>query len=125
MLIAAIYGLKINYYCDNWPSTDTSMHYSREELTDLEPICLEKNEAFQELKGQIRTIRSKWGKVSGYLNDQGVLNNALRLRGQDIFMDMYDCPEFVHSLFSHISDTIILVAKAVQKEQRESEFPME
>ena len=72
--------------------------------------------------GQMDCIAERWGKISGYLNYQGVLNNALRLRGQDIFLDMYDDPEFVHHLFRHITETMIAVAKAVQKRQRESGF---
>lgn len=122
MLIAEIYGLEVHYYPDNWPSTDTSCHFTREELEGLEPFRLEENRAFHELMGQMDCIAERWGKISGYLNYQGVLNNALRLRGQDIFLDMYDDPEFVHHLFRHITETMIAVAKAVQKRQRESGF---
>ena len=122
MLIAEIYGLEVHYYPDNWPSTDTSCHFTREELEGLEPFRLEENRAFRELMGQMDCIAERWGKISGYLNYQGVLNNALRLRGQDIFLDMYDDPEFVHHLFRHITETMIAVAKAVQKRQRESGF---
>lgn len=122
MLISKIYGLTVHYFSDNWPSTDTSQHFSREQLEKLNPFQLEQNPAFQELMHQMDVIESKWGKISGYLNYQGVLNNALRLRGQEIFLDMYDHPMFVHRLFDHITDTMINVAHAVQKRQRDSGF---
>lgn len=124
MLISLIYGLKVSYYKDNWPSTDTHENLPLETLQNLKPFDLDSNPAFQELMGQMDTIESHFGKISGYLNYQGVLNNAMRLRGQDIFMDMYDDPDFVHFLFDHIANTMIETVKRVQSRQRASGFPI-
>lgn len=125
MLISAIYGLDVHYFKDNWPSTNTADHLTKEQLAAMGPIDLDNNPAFQELMGQMDYIEGKWGKVSGYLNYQGVLNNALRLRGQEIFLDMFDDPDFVHHLFSHIADTMVRAAKRVQARQRASGFDVD
>lgn len=125
MLISMIYGLKVHYFVDNWPSTSPADCYSKEYLSQLKPICLDENPAFCQLERQMDTIEKRWGRISGYLNYQGVLNNAFRLRGQEIFFDMCDDPDFVHFLMNHITETMIAVAKRVQERQRRSGFPID
>ncbi len=125
MLISLVYGLEVHYYVDNWPSTKTEVHYSKQQLTQLPAIDLDANPAFRQLEEQMDLIENKWGRISGYLNYQGVLNNALRLRGQEIFMDMLDDPGFVKKLFEHICLTTIEVAKRVQQRQRKSGFEID
>ena len=77
MLNSKIYGLTVHYFSDNWPSTDTSQHFSREQLEKLNPFQLEQNPAFQELMHQMDVIESKWGKISGYLNYQTIFYKGI------------------------------------------------
>ena len=125
VLISAIYGQKVNYFKDNWPSINTTEHYTKEQLKKIPAFDPEKNPAFLELVNQMDIMEKKWGKISGYLNYQGVLNNAFKLRGQEIFMDMADDPEFADWLFNHICETMSTVAKIVQKRQRSSGFDVD
>ena len=125
ILISAIYGQKIHYFKDNWPSVDTSSHYTKEQLRQIPAFDPETNPAFLELENQMDIIENKWGKISGYLNYQGILNNAFKLRGQEIFYDMTDDPEFANWLFNHIYDTMLKTAKLVQKRQRSSGFEID
>jgi hypothetical protein len=122
LLIAGIYGMKGYYAADNWPSTSPDDCFSMEDLMPLTPIDLDKNPLFQDLTRQMDYIEGKWGKISGYISYQGVLNNAFRLRGQEIFIDMMEEPEFAHDLFEHITETMLNTAKRVQKRQRDSGF---
>jgi len=39
-----------------------------------------------------------YGIISGYIDYQGVLNVAMKLREQDIFLDIYDDPDFACTL---------------------------
>lgn len=55
---------------------------------------------------QMDLIQKKWGKIDGFLNNQGVLNNAFKIRGIDIFADMIEDSSFAHHLFAHITDTM-------------------
>lgn len=126
LIISAVYGQEIHYYKDNWPQIDTSRHYTKEELLAVPPFDPETNPAFRTLWAQMDLIAAKWGKITGYLAYfQGVLNNAMRLRGQDIFFDMEDDPDFVKWLLNHIYETTLAVAKLVQQRQRESGFPID
>ena len=67
-------------------------------------------------------IEKKWGVIHGYLNYQGILNVAMKVRGPDIFMDMILDPEFTHFFLAHIAQTIGDISKLVQARQRESGF---
>jgi hypothetical protein len=126
LIISAVYDQEIHYYKDNWPSTDTSRHYSKEALSAFPRFDPDKNPAFRALSAQMDIIASKWGKISGYMiYYQGVLNNAMRLRGQEIFLDMEDDPDFVKRLLRHIYETSLAVTKLVQQRQRESGFPID
>ena len=122
MLISLIYGLDVVYFKDNWPSAHPNKVLSKEKIENLQPFDLLNNPVMIQLLEQMDTIEKKWGQIQGYINYQGVLNNALRIRGNEIFMDMYEEPEFVHHLFTHIAETMINTSKLIQKRQRESGF---
>jgi hypothetical protein len=100
-----------------------SNHYSKEELLAMPPFDPETNPAFRELCAQMDLIQNKWGKIAGYLNYyQGTLNNALRLRGQEIFFDLEDNPDFTKWLLGRICETSLAVTRLVQERQRSSGF---
>ena len=70
----------------------------------------------------METIRSEWGEIKGYLNWQGVLNNAFHIRGEAIFTDFYDQPELTHHLLDIICEVMIKLGQLVQEKQRNSGF---
>src|SRR5512134_3775059 len=79
--VAAIYGIPILYAPDNWPNCEH--RYLDDEGTDaLTPLDLDHNPFFRDLIRQVDWIASQEGRAEGFLNWQGVLNNAYRLRGQ-------------------------------------------
>jgi hypothetical protein len=63
-------------------------------------------------------IEREFGRIDGYINWQGVLNNAFRLRGQDIFVDMVANPSLAHHLFDVIAQTMIAGMRYVYRRQR-------
>jgi hypothetical protein len=70
-------------------------------------------------------IANRWGAIHGYLNYQGILNIAVKLRGSELFIDMLEDPETIKNFFCHISRTIEMVSKNVQKKQRASGFSVD
>ncbi len=121
-VIARVFGLPLRYAPDRWPVLEPGKPHSVEEIERLDVEKLLEGPLVEALFGQMDAIESEWGKIHGYLNWQGVLNNAFQLRGQDIFLDMIDKPEFVHGFFSTITDVMIRLAKMVQERQRKSGF---
>ena len=122
-VIPKIFGFPLVYEEDRWPVLDKNKKkLTEKEIQKLNIDDLLSSPFVEELFNQIDIIESEWGKIHGYLNWQGVLNNSFHLRGENIFTDFYDRPAFAHHLFSLISDVMIRLALKVQKKQRESGF---
>ena len=121
-VIPKVFGIPLIYATDRWPVFDPEKKLSVGEIGRLDVEKLLEGSFVEELFRQMDAIESEWGKIHGYLNWQGVLNNAFHIRGQDIFLDLHDKPDFVHDFFSSICEVMIRLAKMVQERQRKSGF---
>jgi hypothetical protein len=121
-IIPQVFGLPLHYAADRWPVVGPDEKLSIKEIESLDIEKLLESPFVEELFHQMDIIESEWGKVHGYLNWQGVLNNAFHLRGQEIFFDIYERPDFVHNFFSLICEVMIRLSKKVQERQRKSGF---
>jgi len=117
--IAAIYGIAIVYAADNWPDSERRF-LSDKEIDDLEPPELAVNPFFGRLMEQCDWIARSEGRIAGFVNWQGVLNNAYRLRGERLFTDMIDQPKRCLHLFDCICTTMIEAAERLYDRQRQS-----
>ena len=116
------FGIPLVYAVDRWPAPAPDVKLSIEEIEKLTADKVLQSPVIEELFGQMDLIEAEWGKIHGYLNWQGVLNNAFNIRGQEIFLDMFDRPEFVHHFFALITEVMIGLANRVQERQRKSGF---
>jgi hypothetical protein len=119
--IAAIYGIPIIYATDNWPNCE-HRYLTAEEVDRLEPPGLDANPHFATVMDQVDEIAASEGTVAGYVNWQGVLNNAQRLRGQQLFLDLLDTPARAEHLFECVCQTMIDAARRLHARQRETGF---
>jgi len=117
--VAAIYGIPIIYAEDKWPKCERA-YLNDNQIDNLEPPDLEINPFFQELMKQVEWIASNEGRIEGFINFQGVLNNAYRLRGGKIFYDIVDSPQRCRHLFDCICTTMTEAAKRLYKRQLQS-----
>ena len=122
--VAAIYGVPIVYAVDNWPNCE-HRYLTDEQIDRLEPPDLDRNPHFQKIMKQVAWVAESEGQVVGYINWQGVLNNAQRLRGQQLFLDLLDAPERAKHLFRCVSQTMIEAATRLHARQRETGFEVE
>ena len=90
------------------------------EVEALEPPDLDTNQFFQQLLEQMDWIAVNEGNIEGYLNWQGVLNNAYRLRGENLFCDIIDVPQRCRRLFDCVCTTMIEAAQRLHERQRAS-----
>jgi len=118
-VVAMIYGVPAVYAEDNWPNCEHK-YLSDEQVDKLEPPNLDKNPVLQDIMKQIDWIEQSEGQVHGYLNWQGVLNNAQRLRGEKIFTDLMDSPNRCRHLFGCIYTTMSEGIKRLHKRQEQS-----
>jgi len=117
--IAMIYGLGILYAEDNWPNYEHNP-LTDEEADNLEPPDLDKNPVWQDIMKQCDWIIESEGQLLGYINWQGILNNAQRLRGEKIFFDIMDNPNRCKRLFDCIYTTMSDCIKRLHARQKES-----
>lgn len=119
--IASMFGVPIRYDSEQWPVSE-HFHLSDQEMADLRSVDPSRNPFFQSLLEQVDKIAEMEGKAVGFINWQGVLNNAQRLRGQQLFMDMLMEPEMTLNLLECVTTTMIDAARMLQMRQRESGF---
>jgi Uroporphyrinogen decarboxylase (URO-D) len=121
-VIPQVFGFSLRYAEDRWPCLETEKKLTPAEIEKLDVKALLSGHFVEELFEQMDLIESEWGKINGYLNWQGVLNNAFHLRGQDIFIDISDTPGLTRHFFSLICEVMIKLATMVQQRQRKSGF---
>ena len=124
LLVSMLYGVVPVYSPEGWPDAKPVFD-SMDAFRDLQPIDLDTNVTFRQLENQMEEIAERWGMIHGYLNYQGVINIAAKLRGSALFMDMIDEPKTVKVFFAHIAATIRTVSSRVQARQRESGFDVD
>ncbi|HDP34701.1 MAG TPA: hypothetical protein ENN29_06270 [Candidatus Hydrogenedentes bacterium] len=106
LVVAGIFGVPIEYYQDNWPAA-AHAHLSEEQIRAMSTLRLEDSRFFSLLMEQLDAIEKEFGRIEGYLNWQGVLNNAYRIRGPEILTDLVINPELATHLFAIITETMI------------------
>jgi hypothetical protein len=116
-VMAAIFGIPQAFDRHTWPVTLPS-YLSTSQLEQLEVPDLTQNAFYQDLLTQVDEIAELQGPVAGFVNWQGVLNNALKLRGQQIFLDLVDKPELCHHVFSCICEAMISGLHLLHQKQR-------
>ena len=122
--VAAIYNIPIVYSTNNWPNC-AHQYLTDEEADHLVPPDLDRNPHFRGLMAQVDQIEEMTGTAEGYINWQGVLNNAHRLRGQEIFTDMMVYPERAKRIFGCIAETLTEAAKRLHSRQKTSGFEVD
>lgn len=119
--IAHAFGIPLRYAADRWPMLE-DRKLSVQEIEELQVEQILHSPVVEDLWRQMDILERVWGQIHGYLNWQGVLNNAFNLRGQEIFLDMQDKPKFVHRFFTLITDVMMQFAQKIQERQRQSGF---
>jgi len=114
--LAAIYGLPLVYAENNWPNV-AHRYLTDAQVARLDPPDLGRNEFFCGLLEQVDWIKQREGHVEGYINWQGILNNAHRLRGEELFADLATEPERCRHLFGCICETMTAAIRLLHERQ--------
>jgi hypothetical protein len=114
--IAAIYGLPVVYSENNWPNCAHS-YLTDEQVARLEPPDLDRNPFFGRLMEQVDWIAAHEGRAEGFINWQGILNNAHRLRGEELFADLLTEPDRCRHLFACVCETMTAAIRLLHERQ--------
>jgi hypothetical protein len=121
-VVPLVMGCRLHYAADRWPVISERPKSTLAEWASVDVQELASGPVMQDLARQMDVIEAKAGKIHGYLNWQGVLNNAFNVYGEHIFLDMIEQPDLAHRFFGLITDLMITLAKRVQERQRRSGF---
>lgn len=89
-------------------------------ISDDEALCfkapeLEKSPVWKQVEEQIEWLQKEYGKVQSAINLQGILNLALDLRGESIFIDMYQNEQAAENLFNECYSLSVAVGKRLSE----------
>ncbi len=121
LTMALIFGIGADYYADNWPAARHD-YLSEQAIMALKVPDLPSVPVMSHILEQMEVIEREFGRIEGYLNWQGVLNNAFRIRGPEIFSDLMMNPELANHLFDLITQTMIAGMRLVYERQAETGF---
>jgi hypothetical protein len=101
-LVSEMLGCRVEY-SDNAPPLVIPAH--REDLEiDIEEVF--RSPAFRRLERLVDALKDRFGHVVGDVNWAGILNLALDLRGQAVFLDMADRPEEIKRFFGRLAEVM-------------------
>ncbi|MBU0513817.1 MAG: hypothetical protein KJ621_03500 [Proteobacteria bacterium] len=106
VMLPAVFGCEIIYKDDALPWA-MPLNLSKEECDRLARPDLTKVSPMKEMFGQIDHFKSKYGRVVGDINTTGVQNLALKLRGDELYIDYFEDPEFSHRLLRFCTECMI------------------
>jgi uroporphyrinogen-III decarboxylase len=112
-VIPALFGAQIKF-SENLAPAPIPLELDRQAVMDLRVPDIRTTWPLRQLLEDAQELQRDFGFVLGDVNTDGVLNTALALRGQALFLDFSDDPDLVEHLFAVIADTIAQVAQAIR-----------
>ena len=101
-LISQMLGCEVRY-SENRPPQVVPRNADK---LDVAPDKAFASPAFRDFQRLIEQLKDRYGRVCGDVNWAGILNVALDLRGQDVFVDMMTNPDDARQGFSRLADVI-------------------
>jgi hypothetical protein len=113
-VIPALMGVEIRF-SDNQAPWNIPANLGREEILALRVPDIESTWPMSEWIPQMDALEKEFGFLTGDFNTGGVINTALELRGQQLFLDMLEDPELTSHLFRVVAETTVKVAAYVRR----------
>jgi hypothetical protein len=117
-VVGQFFGHSIEYFADKWPVA-TGELLTDEAAAALAVPNVENHPCFHAIARQVEAARKLTGEARGFLNWQGVLNTAFKLRGEQIFVDILADPPLANHILQTVAATMIRGVKALYQVQKE------
>jgi hypothetical protein len=101
-IISDMLGCQVDYVADGPPQ----VRAANLELLDVSPERAFQSAAYKKLTNLVESLKARYGYLAGDVNWGGVLNAALDLRGQNLFMDFFDAPEATVVFLKTIAEVV-------------------
>lgn len=113
-LIPMLFGCNVTYHIDGPPDV-IPLNLCDEEVMKLKVPDLKTTYPISKLIEMMNELEMEYGYLEGDADWSGVLNHALDIRGNQIFMDMYDDSKAADHLFEILSLTVLDFTKLLLK----------
>jgi uroporphyrinogen-III decarboxylase len=112
-VVPAVLGADVVFRDDQapWPRP---VEMPDAQIMALESPDIEATSPMREFIADMDLLEAEYGALLGDYDTDGILNTALCLRGQRLFLDFRQNPELVHHLFAVIAETQVRVASYVR-----------
>ena len=110
-LLQEMLGCRVEYFAAAPPA----VHCSEDDSLHVDVEAAFASPTFKRFVKLCDRLEYKFGYLAGDVNYSGILNLALDIRGQNIFIDMTDRPDAVKCFFSEIAEVIERFADYVKK----------
>jgi uroporphyrinogen-III decarboxylase len=114
VMLPAIFGCEIVFEDGALPWA-MPLNLSKEQCDKLTVPELENVTPMKDMLEQIDHLKTKYGRVTGDINTTGVQNLALKLRGDELYIDYFEDPDFCHRLFEFCAKSMIVLWKMIYK----------
>jgi methanogenic corrinoid protein MtbC1/uroporphyrinogen-III decarboxylase len=99
VMLPAVFGCEIVYEKHALPWA-MPLNLSEDEVMKLQIPDIFNAYPMTQMIGQIEYLKNKYGRVVGDINTTGVLNLALKIRGDQLYIDFFENPELCHHLLN-------------------------
>ncbi len=114
VMLPSVFGCEIVFKADALPWA-IPLNLSEDEVRKLEVPELFNAYPMKDMIKQIDYLQDKYGKVIGDINITGVQNLALKIRGDQLYIDYFENPELAHHLLKICTESIIQLFQFVYK----------
>jgi hypothetical protein len=111
-LVSEMLGCKVRYQAHAAPEVIPAQRESLE----IDPEVPFHSAAFRRVERLRDQLKTRYGRVLGDINWNGVLNAAMDLRGQDVLMDFRDAPAKMQLQFVRLAEVLERFAGRMQAE---------
>ena len=113
-VVPALLGVEVRFAANQapWP---VARNLSRDEALALRKPSIDTASLMVLLLRDLAALEREFGHVIGDLNTDGVLNTALLLRGQELFIDMLEAPDVAEHVFRVVAETQAEVAQRIRE----------
>lgn len=116
-LLSEMFGCNVEYKSDSSPQV---IPLELEDTTQLDISSVFDSPAYKRVIRLAESLKTSYGDIVGDINWGGVLNVALDVRGQNLFMDMFDKPEETRVFFKKIVFVLDRFTSEIQSQTKTS-----
>lgn len=112
VMLPAVFGCETVFEKEGLPWA-VPLNLSEDRIKSLEVPDLLRAYPMTEVLRQIDTLKNKYGRVVGDINTTGVQNLALKIRGEQLYLDYFERPALCHHLLKICTLTIIQLFQTI------------